>query len=261
MSATAPDEPSDVVDLEVVEDRTAGSRADEGFLRVRRLVLRNVRRDGSRSAPYPCDVVSRARTDAVALVIYEVADGVVRPGRVRVALKVAVRAPVFLRRRLALTQPDARAYDTVAEIVAGMLEPEDAGPDGVARRAVHEGVEEAGLDLPLASVEELGAESFPSPGITDEKVHFRAARARLDVRRAPSGDGSVMEEGTRVVVLTVEEALAACRRGEIPDMKTELALGRLCDAIGYLPALGRFARELPPDLAARYVAPGFPPPP
>jgi len=60
------------------------------------------------------------------------------------------------------------------------------------------------------------------------------------------------------VVISVEDALAACRRGEIPDMKTELALQRLCDAIGYLPSLGRFARELPPDLAARYEAPGFP---
>jgi len=258
VSTTEPDEAADVVDLEIVEDRTKGWPSDAGFLRVRRLVLRSVRRDGTRSAPYPCDIVSRLRTDAVAIVLYDVAGGAPRPGRVRVALKVAVRAPVFLRRHLALTQPDARAYDSVAEIVAGMLEPDDVGPDGVARRAVHEGLEEAGVRVPLAAVERLGAESFPSPGITDEKVHFRAARVPLDGRLEPSGDGSVMEEGTRVVVLPVEDALAACRRGEIPDMKTELALLRLCDAIGYLPALGRFVRELPADLAARFDPPGFP---
>jgi ADP-ribose pyrophosphatase len=250
VSATPPPEPDDVVDLEVVEDRTKGSRADEGFLRVRRLVLRNVRRDGSRSAPYPCDVVSRARTDAVAIVLYDVAEGPPRPGRVRVALKVAVRAPIFLRRRIALTQPDARRYDVIAEIVAGMLEPSDTGTDGIARRAVHEAAEEAGISLRLTDVVPLGGESFPSPGITDEKVHFAAARTPLDGRRAPAGDGSVMEEGTRVVVLPVEEAITACRRGEIPDMKTELALLRLCDSIGYLPGLSRFVHELPGGLGA-----------
>jgi ADP-ribose pyrophosphatase len=252
-------DPHDVVELEVVGDHTKSKGSDEGFLRVRRLVLRNVRRDGTRSAPYPCDIVSRARTDAVAIVLYE--RGARADGRreIRVALKVAMRAPVFLRRRLALTQPDARAYDAVAEIVAGMLEPEDGGPAGVARRAVHEAAEEAGVDVPPAAVGGLGAESFPSPGITDEKVHFRAAHVPLDVRRAPSGDGSVMEEGTRVIVLPIREAIAACRRGDIPDMKTEIALLRLSDAIGYLPSLDRFVDELPPDLRARFEPPGLDP--
>lgn len=244
----APQEPSDVVDLEIVADRTSTTRSDEGFLRVRRLVLRNVRRDASRSATYPCDIVSRTRTDAVAIVLYDEREGASGRREVRVALKAAVRAPIFLRRHQRLTQPDDRAYDTVAEIVAGMLEPEDTGPDGIARRAVHEASEEAGLDLSPRDVAALGAESFPSPGITDEKVHFRAARVALDAPRAPEGDGSVMEEGTRVVVLPLRAAIVACRRGDIPDMKTEIALLRLCDAIGYLPALDRFADELPPPL-------------
>lgn len=249
--------PTDVVDLEIVDDRTKSTGSDAGFLKVRRLVLRNVRRDGSRSASYPCDIVSRSRTDAVAIVLYEIDDLPDGRREVRVALKVAMRAPVFLRRRLSLTQPDTRAYDAVAEIVAGMLEPEDGGPDGIASRAAHEGAEEAGLDIPLDAIESLGAESFPSPGITDEKVHFRAAEVPLDVRRAPAGDGSVMEEGTRVIVLPIKDAIAACRRGDIPDMKTELALLRLCDAIGYLPALDRFVDELPLDLRAQFDPPGL----
>jgi len=249
----------DVVELEVVEDRTKATRSDEGFLKVRRLVLRNVRRDGSRSATYPCDIVSRSRTDAVAIVLYEIAGtaGASSPREVRVALKIAVRAPIFLRRHLALTQPDARHYDTIAEIVAGMIEPGDTGPGGIADRAVHEGEEEAGLSIPPEAVRPLGAESFASPGITDEKVHFRAAELPLDVRRAPKGDGSVMEEGTRVVVLPLREAIAACRRGDIPDMKTELALLRLADAIGYLPALDRFVDDLPAAVRARFAPPGL----
>ena len=39
-----------VVAIEVVEDRTATSRLDEGFLRLRRLRARNRRADGSASA-------------------------------------------------------------------------------------------------------------------------------------------------------------------------------------------------------------------
>ena len=35
-------------------------------------------------------------------------------------------------------------------------------------------------------------------------------------------------------------------------MKTEIALLRLADHLGYVPQLGCFADELPPELRARY---------
>ena len=258
----------DVLDVEVVEDRTKGSLADQGFLKVRRLVVRTKFKDGTASAPYPCDILSRVRTDAVALLLYELTGeaaprggckarrpaGAERPTRrgLRVLLKTGIRPPVFLRRHLPLTQPDARPYGRLVEMVAGMLEPDDTGRHGVARRAAAEALEEAGVKVPLKAVVPLGAESFPSHGVTDEKVHFRAAPADLDARRAPEGDGSAMEHGTQVLVLPVEEAIAACRRGDIPDMKTEMALLRLCDLVGYVPTLGCFVDELPAALRARF---------
>jgi ADP-ribose pyrophosphatase len=245
-----------VADVEIVEDRTAGSRPDQGFLRLRRLVLRTVWADGTRSKPYPCDVVSRARTDAVAIVLYDVrAEG----GRRRpwVALKTGLRAPIFLRRHARLVQPDTRRYAVLAEIVAGIIEDEDTGPRGVEVRATHEAREEAGVSLAVDDVEPLGAESFPSPGVTDEKVHFRAAKARLDGPLAPEGDGSEMEAGGGVVVMPLDDALAACRSGEIPDMKTELALQRLADRLGWIPSLSAFASELPPPWPARWSPPGL----
>jgi ADP-ribose pyrophosphatase len=245
-----------VADVEVVEDRTAGSRADEGFLRVRRLLLRTVWADGGRSTPYPCDVVSRSRTDAVAVVLYDV-----RPEGARrrpwVALKTGLRAPVFLRRHARLVQPDARPYAVLAEVVAGMLEPEDAGAGGVEKRAAREAHEEAGASLRPEAVEPLGAESFPSPGVTDEKVHFRAARAPLSGRLEPEGDGSPMEEGGGTWVLPLDEAVAACRAGDIPDMKTEVALLRLADRLGYVPGLRAFADELPEAWRGRWSPPGL----
>ena len=54
---------------------------------------------------------------------------------------------------------------------------------------------------------------------------------RIGAEGVPHGDGSPMEEGTRAVVLDLEDAIAACRAGDIPDMKTELALLRLRDKL------------------------------
>ncbi len=262
MSAPAPEAGGSparpVADVRVVSDRTATTGSDEGFLKVRRLTLENVYGDGRVSRPYACDVVSRRQTDAVAVVLYETSRSGPRARReVRVALKTGLRAPVFLRRRLPLVQPDSRPWGVIAEIVAGLLESDDGGAGGVERRAAREIAEEAGLDVPPEAVRPLGAESFPSPGITDEKVHFRAAQAPLRGPLAPVGDGSVMEEGGGVALLSLRDAIAMCRSGEIPDMKTEIALLRLADAVGYVPALDLFVEDLPPDLRARYTPPGL----
>lgn len=237
-----------VVRLEVAEDRTAVSRCDQGFLKVRRLRLANVYADGTRSREYSCDVFSRPRVDAVAVALWH------REGRrVLVHLRRATRPPVWLRReRTDLPQPDLAPTDAVEEIVAGVLEPGDSGPEGTTRRAIAEVREEAGFEVPAERVHALGGPFFPSPGITDEKVFL--AHVEVDPTTAQSfeGDGSIMEEGAETVIRELGEAIAACRRGEVPDAKTEIALQRLADAIGFIPSLGLFADELPPELRSRY---------
>ena len=242
----------EVTGLEIVADRTAGSLADEGFLRVRRYLLRHVHADGSRGAPYACDVMSRQDVDAVAVVLHE------RSGRrVQVVLKSGVRPPVWLRRTRDLVQPDDRERLTVTEVAAGVLEGGDRGAGAVERRAAAEAEEECGTRLDPAAVRLLGAASFPSPGVTDEKVFFASAAVRLAAAAEVTGDGSGMEEGTRRVVMDLRDAVAACRDGRIPDMKTEVALLRLCDRLGYLPQLDAFVEELPADVRARFAAPGM----
>ncbi len=242
----------DVTGLEIVEDRTEGSLADEGFLRIRRYRLRHVHADGSRGAPYPCDVMSRKDVDAVAVVLYE------RTGRrVQVVLKEGVRPPVFLRRMKTLVRPDDRERLMVTEIAAGVLEEGDRGDGAIERRAAAEAEEECGTTIDPAGVRELGGPSFPSPGVTDEKVFFASAAVRIAEATEILGDGSGMEEGTRRVVLDLRAAIAGCRSGEIPDMKTELALLRLCDQLGYLPQLDAFVDELPDALRARFAPPGI----
>ena len=80
--------------IEIVEDRTAQTRCDEGFLVVSRRVLRNIYTDGSKSEPYPCDVVSRPGSDAVVAVLYEVD----AQGGLTVVLRESPRAPIYLRK-------------------------------------------------------------------------------------------------------------------------------------------------------------------
>jgi ADP-ribose pyrophosphatase len=242
----------DVADVELVEDRTEKSTCLGGFLQVRRLLLRNVYADGTRSAPYACDVMSRRHVDAVAVVLFHV-DG---SRRVRVVLKEGLRPAVWLRRTKAIEHREERPILRVVEIAAGMLEARDAGPGGIERRAAAEAAEETGHEVDAAAVVPLGGPMFASPGVTDERVHFRAVEVAPDDARRGQGDGSPMEEGSRPVVLDLDEAIARCRSGEVPDMKTEVALLRLCDAIGWLPQLRLFADELPPDLRARLDSSG-----
>jgi len=61
-----------------------------------------------------------------------------------------------------------------------------------------------------------------------------------------------MEECAELIERELGAAIEACRSGEIPDMKTEIALLRLADHLGYLPQLGCFVDALPPELRARY---------
>jgi ADP-ribose pyrophosphatase len=246
----------ELADIEIVQDQGEACRCTEGFLRVRRLVVRNRYQDGERSEPYACDIVERRQVDAVAIALYEerIVDG---RRRVFVALRRGIRAPVFLRRDMEGRGRTEPAHPAILELVAGVLEADDLGFEGVLHRAAEEAREEAGLVIEGGDISGLGAPFFPSPGITPEMVYLAACAARLDERGEPEGDGSVMEEGASVEVFELAEAIEMCRRGEIRDAKTELGLLRLCGALGYLPQLDLFVDELPEELRARHTSLGF----
>ena len=235
--------------IEIVEDRTAESRCDDGFLSLARLRLRNRYSDGSHSRVYECDVVSRPGADAVVAVLYEI-DG---RRRVNVLLRDMPRAPVYLRVHKRFVHPDPRTYRTLRELVAGVVEASDpTGDAGLHRRAAVESHEEVALEIAAEKFRTLGGETFASPGTSDEKLYFCAAATKLGDARAGAGDGSVMEEGADVVLLELSDAIAACRAGDIPDMKTELGLLRLADHLGYVAQLDCFVDELPESLQGRY---------
>lgn len=241
-----------VAKVEVVDDRTAGSRCDEGFLRVRRFVLRNTFTDGTVSGPYPCDVLSRRRVDAVAVVLWHRDPA---SGRIFVHYREGTRPPIWLRRLKTAELPmaDRRSYDLLGEIVAGVLEEDDKGPQGIRRRGAIEAKEEAGYDVDMSRVHSLGDDGFfPSPGVTDEKVYLLAAEIDPGSKGHAAGDGSIQEQGTRMVTRELRDAIRACRSGEVADAKTELALLRLADHLGYVPQLDCWVSELPAGLREKY---------
>jgi len=211
----------DVVELVIDRDERAG---DGGFLAIRRLHLRNRRGDGSLSRPYICDAIARPYgQDAVVVAVWA-------RDPLRVLVREGLRPAIALGRdaeRAPIAEPRPGMFLT--ELVAGIIEEDDRGEAGLRVRAAHEVAEEAGFAVDPARVELLGAGMLPSPGCMVEKFYFAAVEVDPAAQRPLVGDGSPMEEGARTRWLAIDDAIAACARGELPDLKTELGLRRLRD--------------------------------
>jgi ADP-ribose pyrophosphatase len=212
--------------IEIVEDRTAAARCDEGFLRLRRYRARNRRDDGSTSPEYPIDVVDRATLDAVGACLWAPS-----PTGVRVLTRAGLRPAAAFRSGRPTALPEG-AHHLHEEIVAGVVEPGEQGLAALRRRAAEEALEEAGLTIAPERFTLLGGPLFLHAGVSSDKVHLLAAEApRVEgegpLDAPPLGDGSPMEEGAVLRWRLLPDAIAACERGEIQDAMTEVALRRL----------------------------------
>ena len=111
---------------------------------------------------------------------------------------------------------DKSAHPWLLELVAGLIDKAES-PEQVARR---EAEEEAGLTLgelwPVTAY-------YPSPGGSDERVHLFVGRCDS---RGAGGIHGLAEEGEdiRVLVLGVDEALAALAEGRIDNAASIIAL-------------------------------------
>jgi ADP-ribose pyrophosphatase len=212
--------------IEILSDDVIGREG--GFLAIRRLRVVNLRPDGTRSPPYLCDFLVRPKgIDAVVVAVYARAGG-----RVQVLLRDGLRIPLAVGRPPGEPPiPDARAYLFFREVVAGIVERHDLGEAGVRARAALEVEEEAGYKVDPADVVLLGAGSFPSPGAMAEKFWFTCVEVDPGAGGHPAGDGSPMEEGARLEWLDLDDAIAACVRGDIEDAKSEIVLRRLADRL------------------------------
>lgn len=209
----------DLTSIEVLGDERVGQG---GFLQLRRMRLRLVLADGTRTREGLWDYVERPMgLDAVVLALYR------RTGAVEVLLRSGVRIPVQFGR------PHPPPQLLLPELVAGILERGEVDEAAVQKRAADEALEEAGLRIEAQSVERLGAPMFPSPGMCAELFHFVCAEVHRGASASvPQGDGSPFEEGARLEWVPLDEALARCARGEIQDLKTEVGLRRLREKLG-----------------------------
>jgi ADP-ribose pyrophosphatase len=200
-----------------------------GFLALRRLRLRNRRADGTVSPPYTCDYMVRPYgQDAVVVVVYARN----ATGGVDVLLRDGLRPPLFFGRRPDLAPlPEPAASPWSRELVAGILEVGDHGEAGLRARACAEVAEEAGFDVAPDAVQLLGAGTYPSPGGKIEKFYFTAVPVTPAAQRALDGDGSPMEEGATTSWMSLDDAIAACVRGDLCDAKTEIGLRRFRDTL------------------------------
>ncbi|MBK9069894.1 MAG: NUDIX hydrolase [Myxococcales bacterium] len=201
----------------------------DGFLRICRVTLSNSYDDGTTSARYDAEFLSRPKgLDAVVVIVWRrAADGPTREVLVREGIRPGV---TFGRVDVPLAIPDEVTYVRLAEVVAGLVEPTDVGRGGLADRVCAEVLEEAGYRIEPALVHWLGAPTFASPGVLPEKHHYAAVEISPEaVQVPPAGDGSPFEDGAVTYWLTLAEAMARCERGEIVDAKTELGLFRFAN--------------------------------
>jgi ADP-ribose pyrophosphatase len=214
------------IDVEVVADHSAELRGDAGFLRLRRVTLRNRRPDGTASRDYRYDLVERDAMDAVAIVL--VARGAAG-GELRVCLRSALRPPLAFRPGYALPLAETSAAPVVWEVPAGLVEPEEHGEAGLRACAAREAHEETGLEVEASAFTTLGPAVVLSPGVLAEKVHFLVALVEPERAGTPTEDGSPVEADAVVCFLPLSVALAAARDGRVTDVKTEVALRRLAE--------------------------------
>lgn len=204
--------------MELLGDERVG---EGGHLVLRRVQVRLLRADGSRSAKGSWDYVERPMgLDAVVVALWHRLPA----GGVEVLLRHGVRVALHLGRPL-----EGRLL--FPELVAGILEPQEQSEDDLRRRAALEVLEEAGLAVEPQALRRLGPALFPTPGMCPERFHFFSCEVQATTGRAPQGDGSPFEEGARLEWVTLDEALRRCASGELEDMKTELGLRRLREAI------------------------------
>ncbi len=175
---------------------------------------------GPQKAHY--DMVGRKALDAAVVVPY-----FERDGTCFVRLRTVVRPPLAVRP----PPPPGTAMppDTLWEVPAGLIEPGETAETGALRELYEE------LAVRPESIVALGPPACPAPAALGEiHVYFaaRLAPPRDDADLpVPEGDGSLYEENAAFVTVPLTQALDACRRGEVWDSKTELALRRLAELV------------------------------
>jgi len=207
-------------------DRDRSEHAPRGaYLTLRRLELRAQFPDGAISEPFFYDLVMRKALDAVVIAPHFRDES----GARKVLLRSALRPPVAFRPRDVWPVPERQTLGGLWEFPAGLVEPDERSVEGLKRCAVREPYEGTGAEVALDAMMPLGPSTFPAPGIIGERHFYFHAEIDPSALVPPIEDGSVLERQAALVTISIEDALALVRAGELEDSKTEIALRRLAE--------------------------------
>jgi ADP-ribose pyrophosphatase len=209
--------------LELLEDLSPDT--GDGFLRLVRRKLRAHYPDGGTSDAFVYDEVDRRAIDAAVVAAHYVG----ADGARRVVLRSAIRPPLYFRdpARAPIAVPERGGG--LWELPAGLVEADEQSPEGLLRGAARELSEEAGFEVDPARLSPLGPSTYPCAGVIAERHFFFEVAVDPASRDEPSLDGSALERDGRLLDMPLAAALEMCRRGEIEDAKTEIALRRLAE--------------------------------
>ncbi len=207
--------------IKVVEHRIC-TQFENPFFVHHKYKLVNIYTDNSESREYNIEFFNRKGFDCVAVIPYFIKDS-----KVFVGILKAFRPPLYFRKDYNLPYKDSRVYNYVYEAVAGSLETEDKGYDGLLNRVVSELEEETGFIVERQNIFSLGGSFFPSHGQSTEKIHLFAADISNAKTIEAKGDGSVNEELNKIVFFEINELSDMCFKGVVEDPKIEIGIERL----------------------------------
>ncbi len=194
---------------------------EPGFLTLERRRCRVSYPVGERSPAFIYDQITRRALDAVVIVAYYQRDG-----RVWLYLRSCVRPPLAFRSEGGDPMFDAPWGPNMWELPAGLIEERGDFDAAVRVGAARELREELGFDVEPSRFGVLGTPVFPSPAVIAERQVFVAVEVDPSTRSVPTEDGTPLEAHGEIVTLSLDDALAACRAGLLPDSKSELGIRR-----------------------------------
>jgi len=213
---------------------------DKGFLRVIRSEVTFHYPDETKSKPCIVDRISRKCEDAVVMIIYFYDAEEVLYVYLRSAIRPAIalrKDEFFLSEKKNLFSKPNQLIDcsnegNLWELPAGLIENEENTYDGVKKAAARETLEEIGFDVNANNFSWLGKRSFPSVGLSGERLFFLSADVTNMKRVEPCLDGSPFESHGEVIAIPLSDAIKAIDNGYLVDMKTEVGLRRLENKLG-----------------------------